>query len=303
MAHGRDNETRYLTVSQHCWDLLVVTTQGSLSLGKSLTVAVTTCNKGRLYFTTNIIFSDNLLSDIKAHVNGIIEQIVGAYANEPIDEVIAIGHEIQPVATTLAKDEEPLMKADRKTLSRLAKQLSVSKEKQLAETYEVNVYATRPLLAGVVCNLEVAGKFGLSALHVPTGRFEERFLTGLAGSDFAAKRFVHEVIGSAKALARKYAVDKDHGRHVAALAVKLFDELVELTALSPQDRLLLEVAGIVHEVGGFISRRSHHKHSFYIIKNSEIFGLNDEESSEKWPARQPAAGTGPGSRVAGTGPG
>lgn len=221
--------------------------------------------------------SDNLLSDIKAHVNGIIEQIVGAYANEPIDEVIAIGHEIQPVATTLAKDEEPLMKADRKTLSRLAKQLSVSKEKQLAETYEVNVYATRPLLAGVVCNLEVAGKFGLSALHVPTGRFEERFLTGLAGSDFAAKRFVHEVIGSAKALARKYAVDKDHGRHVAALAVKLFDELVELTALSPQDRLLLEVAGIVHEVGGFISRRSHHKHSFYIIKNSEIFGLNDEE--------------------------
>ena len=59
MAHGRDNETRYPTVSQHCWDLLVVTTQGSLSLGKSPTV--TTCNKGS--FNTNIIFSDNLLRD------------------------------------------------------------------------------------------------------------------------------------------------------------------------------------------------------------------------------------------------
>ena len=34
-----------------------------------------------------------------------------------------------------------------------------------------------------------------------------------------------------------------------------------------------------------------------------IFGIFLEIFSEKWPARQPAAGTGPGSRVAGTGPG
>ena len=223
--------------------------------------------------------SGNLLGDIKAHVYGSIEQIVGAYADESVDEVLAIGHEIQPVATKLAKNEAPLMTVDHKTLRRLAKKISVSKEKDLANTYEVSVYATRPLLAGIVCNLEVVGKFGLSAVHVPTGRFEERFLTGLAESDFAVKRFVHEVLGSAKALARKYGADEDHGRHVAALAVKLFDELIELTALQPQDRLLLEVAGIVHEVGGFISRRSHHKHSLYIIKNSEIFGLNDEDTT------------------------
>ena len=223
--------------------------------------------------------SDNLLGDIKVHVNGSIEQMLGAYTDETVDKVLAIGHEIQSVATKLAKDEELLLKVDRKVFRRVAKQVSVKKEKELAETYEVNVYATRPLLAGLVCSLEAVGKFGLSSLYVPTGPFEEKFLTGLAGSDFAVKRFGHEVIGSAKALARKYEVDKDHGRHVAALAVKLFDELVELTALLPQDRLLLEVAGIVHEVGGFISRRSHHKHSFYIIRNSEIFGLNDEETT------------------------
>ena len=34
-----------------------------------------------------------------------------------------------------------------------------------------------------------------------------------------------------------------------------------------------------------------------------IFGIYLESFSEKWPARQPAAGTGPGSRVAGTRPG
>jgi exopolyphosphatase/guanosine-5'-triphosphate,3'-diphosphate pyrophosphatase len=55
--------------------------------------------------------------------------------------------------------------------------------------------------------------------------------------------------------------------------------LIDLICLLQQDRLLFEVAAIVHEVGSFIGRRSHHKHSLYIIKHSEIFGLNDEETS------------------------
>jgi exopolyphosphatase/guanosine-5'-triphosphate,3'-diphosphate pyrophosphatase len=38
--------------------------------------------------------------------------------------------------------------------------------------------------------------------------------------------------------------------------------------------LLLQVAAILHEVGTYISPRTHHKHSEYIILNSEIFGLD-----------------------------
>ena len=34
----------------------------------------------------------------------------------------------------------------------------------------------------------------------------------------------------------------------------------------------------MHEVGGFVSSRSHHKHSYYLIANSEIFGLTREET-------------------------
>ena len=37
------------------------------------------------------------------------------------------------------------------------------------------------------------------------------------------------------------------------------------------------MAGLLHEVGGFVSSRSHHKHSCYLIANSEIFGLNRDE--------------------------
>ena len=35
---------------------------------------------------------------------------------------------------------------------------------------------------------------------------------------------------------------------------------------------------LLHEAGGYVSNRSHHKHSYYLIANSEIFGLNREET-------------------------
>jgi exopolyphosphatase / guanosine-5'-triphosphate,3'-diphosphate pyrophosphatase len=96
-----------------------------------------------------------------------------------------------------------------------------------------------------------------------TGKEDESLLAG--------------VIHSATSLVEKYHASLEHGRNVAELAVRLFDELRGDHGLSPRHRLLLRIAGLLHEVGGFVSNRSHHKHSEYLIGNSEIFGLNRNE--------------------------
>ena len=85
------------------------------------------------------------------------------------------------------------------------------------------------------------------------------------------------VIHSATAIAEKYHVDLDHASNVAEVAVRLFDLFQADHGLSPRHRLLLRVAALLHEIGGFVSSRAHHKHSEYLIANSEIFGLNRSE--------------------------
>jgi len=87
------------------------------------------------------------------------------------------------------------------------------------------------------------------------------------------------VIHSAMALAAKYRVSLRHARNVADLAARLFDELQAEHGLEPRDRLLLRVAGLVHEAGRFVSSQAHHKHSYYLIDNSEIYGLNRNDIS------------------------
>ncbi|MDR8390652.1 Ppx/GppA family phosphatase [Aliifodinibius sp. S!AR15-10] len=78
-------------------------------------------------------------------------------------------------------------------------------------------------------------------------------------------------------LVRKYRWHEDHSTHVTNMALQLFDELQEQLKLPDGDRELLEYAGYVHDIGYFISRRKHHKHTLYLIRHSDLRGFNNEE--------------------------
>ena len=86
-----------------------------------------------------------------------------------------------------------------------------------------------------------------------------------------------EILQSAQAIAQKYRVDMRHAEQSRLLAVQLFDLLANEHRLGPRHRLLLEAAAILHEIGMFVSSRAHHKHSYYLIANSEILGVTQDE--------------------------
>jgi len=115
----------------------------------------------------------------------------------------------------------------------------------------------------IVAHVSMRDGLLLELAREVTGQEDEALLAG--------------VIHSATAMAEKYHVDMDHVRNVADVAARLFDFLQADHGLGTRYRLLLRVAGLLHEVGGFVSSRAHHKHSEYIISNSEIFGLNRGE--------------------------
>ncbi|MFQ3621335.1 MAG: HD domain-containing protein, partial [Spirochaetales bacterium] len=68
--------------------------------------------------------------------------------------------------------------------------------------------------------------------------------------------------------------DEAHSLHVTKLALQIFDQLRDEHGLDDHSRLLLESAAILHDIGNFISTVRHHKHSQYIIENSEMFGFS-----------------------------
>ena len=78
-------------------------------------------------------------------------------------------------------------------------------------------------------------------------------------------------------IGRMYNFDEAHGRHVADLALSIYDALQPLHRLEEESREHLEAAALLHDIGYYISHDSHHKHSQYLIQNSEALGFTNDE--------------------------
>jgi len=82
---------------------------------------------------------------------------------------------------------------------------------------------------------------------------------------------------AALGVGRRHGFGEAHGVQVAALALKLFDDLAPVHQLPAAARPYLEVAALLHDVGQTVSYQRHHKHSQYLIQNSDLPGLSDRE--------------------------
>jgi exopolyphosphatase/guanosine-5'-triphosphate,3'-diphosphate pyrophosphatase len=128
---------------------------------------------------------------------------------------------------------------------------------------------------------QLCNQAGFDAIHVPYVGLKDGIIIDLV-DDYArhephVERQEQIVLNGAIALGRRFRFDAAHGRHVARLALSIFDQLQDVHGLSRDDRRVLIAGAALHDVGLFINYRKHHKHSFYIISQSELPGLTPDE--------------------------
>lgn len=68
-----------------------------------------------------------------------------------------------------------------------------------------------------------------------------------------------------------------HAYHVAKIANHLFDDWQKTLGLDASDRLLLQVAAVLHDIGISINYYDHARHSAYLVENARLFGLSHRE--------------------------
>ena len=114
---------------------------------------------------------------------------------------------------------------------------------------------------------------------VPLVSIREGYLIDMAqgvDSDIQ-KEFYSQIIASAVSLGRRFHFDEAHSQHVARLCMRLFDSLERVHGMNQRQRMMLETAAVLHDIGAFIKASGHNRHGQYIVANSEIFGLPRDE--------------------------
>lgn len=133
------------------------------------------------------------------------------------------------------------------------------------------------LPASIVLRM-IAKEARVPEIRIPNVGLKDGILFDLAqqlGNKRVSPR--EQVWTSAMRLGEKYQFDADHANLVAYLAAQLFDQTTPLHGLEPENRLLLEVASLLHDIGHFISTVDHDKHTHYIMQANPLIGLTKRE--------------------------
>src|SRR5579863_3205312 len=74
-----------------------------------------------------------------------------------------------------------------------------------------------------------------------------------------------------------YRIDRKHALDVRDAALQLFTALRSVHRLPPEYREWLSAAAMLYEVGDYVNRNGRHRHTYYIISNSEILGYTPQQ--------------------------
>src|SRR6185312_5064269 len=78
-------------------------------------------------------------------------------------------------------------------------------------------------------------------------------------------------------MAKRYGTPLKHARNVARLGRRLFEITQSMHRLPPTAGKALEAAAYLHDIGHFVSSTGHHKHSAYLVANSDLPGFQAQE--------------------------
>jgi exopolyphosphatase/guanosine-5'-triphosphate,3'-diphosphate pyrophosphatase len=188
-----------------------------------------------------------------------------------------------PVRRTLPKASvrfKPQL-ASTEDVRRLADKLVTMTNAQREAVPGIGPKRSEIIIGGAEVYASLLERFGLKGFrYSPLGLRDGMLAQMLGEVDLRAE--VHKKIESERwagvlAVCKRYGIDQKKAEPVRAHAVQLFDALAKVHELPAEYRTWLQAAAMMQEVGKFMNHQGHHRHTQYIIANSEIFGFSPEQ--------------------------
>lgn len=162
------------------------------------------------------------------------------------------------------------------SLAKLADNLLRKPVDEIVRGYRLSFPDAETLGPALLTYVRLAQVFDLSSVFVTGASLRDGIVAEMV-RDTWTEELTAQVENSAMELGRRHGFEEAHAYNVARSARALFRVLRAEHRLEARHELLLVVAAILHEVGLCVGNRSHHKHSMYLIRNSDIFGLGDRD--------------------------
>lgn len=258
-------------------------------------IQITTYKNGELQSSQNVkmgalrireVFGDmeeNLLNYhkiIDEYISTNLEGVDFFNQKEDYQHLIAVGGEISIIHKIIEeKYGDEIDYLTKKQFNKLFKQILSMSREDIEETFNIKKERADIIIPSMMLFRKFTEKVNSNVIITPKVSLTDGIIRSihedLSKSKMSSEN-LHDVVTNARVLANKFHYNDKHSETVARHSMILFDRLKNLHGMT-EERVLLEVAAILHDIGKLISLDKHYMHSYDIIKSLEIFGLSEDQ--------------------------
>lgn len=162
-------------------------------------------------------------------------------------------------------------------LAKLAAKVLTMEVEEVVRRYQLSFEEAQALGPALEIYVRMATTFDLRQVNICGVTLRDGLLAEAATGNAWSDDFIRQILHSVHEIGKKFQIDQAHADCVTDLSLALFRALRDEHRLGYRFEVILTVAAQLHDVGMFISTSSHHKHSQYIIKSSDIFGMGKQD--------------------------
>lgn len=217
------------------------------------------------------------------YIYSVIEPVQQALNKQAIRYLVLSGTETRLLLAMLGREEPGKVSlvslADFYQLYEQVKLLNLS---QIVQTFGFSQQKAEMVLPTIILYKQILNLTAVGQILVP----DIQLIDGITLLHIGRKTkqdwllaLEEQTLSLARGIGCKYQYDPNHAASVEEVSLSLFDRLTRIHGLGKRERLLLQAAAILHDIGKFVSLRSHYFYSYRLIRSSDILGFSETEKN------------------------
>ena len=222
----------------------------------------------------------NYVQVIKEYLHP-FQDAISNFVTEKLLNFVISGNEIETISKMCkAKNKNGTNIITRDSFMETYKAIKNMTPEEIAEKYDISVEKAENILPAIIIYSRIVKFTSHKNIISPIFTVGDAILYEELFPESAriiSKAYNEFTVISAKNIEAKFRDDGEYSDAVCDIALKIFDKMKRHHGLGIREKLLLQTAAILEDIGKAVNIREHDRISYHMIKGLDIVGINEEE--------------------------